>query len=625
MNHTTFPKGKNHLKKASSPYLLQHKANPVHWFEWGEKAFKEASAQNKLIFLSVGYSSCHWCHVMAHESFEDDNVAHILNDSFISIKVDREERPDIDGVYMTVCQLMSGRGGWPLSVILTPQKKPVFAGTYIPKTGRYGSAGFIDVLTSLSRLWSDDSEKIEAMASEITKALEQIARGGTQTSVVTQGLVDEAFENLETSFDDVYGGFGQYQKFPSPHNILFLLDYFEKNQNQRALEMAEKTLCSISKGGMRDHLGGGYHRYSTDREWLVPHFEKMLYDQATIALASMKAYGVTGKDRYVETGVCALDYIIHSLKDSSGGFHSSEDADSEGSEGKYYLWSTDEILRILNDEEYEVVSDHFNLARGGNYRDESTGQKTGLNILHRLSVPFSQWRESSVVQAEDPGSTRRILSQAIEKLREQRSLRISPGRDDKVLADWNGLAIAALAVGGKVLGDSAYIEQAREAAHFIFSSMTTSGNRLFHRFRNGAAGIPAFLDDYAFVSWGLIELYNGTGEEEYLKRACGYMDVLDLFFDSTRGGFYFIPSDGEKLIARLKEGHDGPYPSGNSVAAHNCSKLWKITGDSKYLEHAQRIVESFGPIISRAPAAHIHLLNLFLYLPEAKKEHPPVY
>ncbi len=602
MQHTSTQE-KNHLSQALSPYLLQHKENPVHWFEWGRDAFEKAKKEDKLIFLSTGYSACHWCHVMAHESFEDDEVAAFLNEHFVSIKVDREERPDIDGIFMTVCQIMTGRGGWPLSVILTPLGKPVFAGTYIPKHGRYGSVGFLELLSQLSTLWKKEPMKLALMGEKIHHGLREIAYGGSDSACVDLSTCHEAFASMENSYDDEHGGFGTYQKFPSPQNLVFLLNYYRVTGNNKALAMIEGTLHAIGRGGMRDHLGGGFHRYATDRQWLLPHFEKMLYDQATISWAALKAYEETGQKCFSTLAKDGLDYALTCLEEGNGGFYSSEDADSEGEEGKFYLWTTDELAEVLSDDEYRAVVATYHCSKEGNFHDEASGKATGKNILHRLSLPLKEWKRAA------PSDT--CLGGAMKKLLTIRSSRIRPGCDTKVLTDWNGLFIAALAMAGRLLDNRVYVEKARRGGTFLKQEMT-SGTRLFHRYKDGEKGIPGYLDDYAFTAWAMIELYEVTDDETWLSSAREYMTVVDDHFAAPQGGYYFTADDGESLLVRLREGHDGPYPSGNSVAAHNWIRLAQITGDQGLAQKATAIVSSFGPLIKRAPSAHVHLLSVFL-------------
>jgi len=583
----------NRLINEKSPYLLQHADNPVDWYPWGEEVFKKAEEENKPIFLSIGYSTCHWCHVMAHESFEDNEVAKMMNDAFISIKVDREERPDIDKIYMTVCQMMTGQGGWPLTVIITPDKKPFFAGTYFPKTSQFGRIGITDLIIRIKTLWTTEKEKIMESADQITFTLNNMTNEAPGDKINKKTL-RKAYEQLSAQFDNNFGGFGSRPKFPSPHNLIFLLRYWKRTKDYVALKMVEKTLQYMRKGGIYDHLGFGIHRYSTDQKWLVPHFEKMLYDQALVSIAYVEAYQATKNELYADTAREIFSYVLRDMTSPEGGFYSAEDADSEGEEGKFYVWSQEEIQKILGKDDAEYIFKLYNTRIEGNFLEEATQKKTGNNILHLQSLE-------------------EISNPRLEKIRESlfniREKRVHPHKDDKILTDWNGLMIAALAKGGQVLKEEKYINAARKAVEFISLTMKNSNNRLLHRYREGDAEILAYLDDYAFLTWGLIELYEATFESNYLKIVLDLNnELIEHFWDKEIAGFYFYPDDGEQLISRQKEIYDGAIPSGNSVAMLNLLRLSYITGNTELEKKAEFIGRVFSEKIDSTPIAYTQLL-----------------
>jgi uncharacterized protein YyaL (SSP411 family) len=597
----------NRLIREKSPYLLQHAYNPVDWYPWGEEAFEKAKREDKPIFLSIGYSTCHWCHVMEKESFEDPEVAKLINEVFVPIKVDREERPDIDNVYMKVCQLISQGGcGWPLNVILTPDGKPFFVATYIPKENRFGRIGMLDLIPRIKEFWETRRKDILDSAVQITSVLEKISQGtesfgGEDLDASTLNL---AYEQLARNFDSTYGGFSQAPKFPTPHNLLFLLRYWKRSGDSRALWMVEKTLQAMRLGGIYDHVGFGFHRYSTDSKWLVPHFEKMLYDQALIAMAYTEAYQATGRLEYGETASEIFTYVLRDMTSPEGGFYSAEDADSEGEEGKFYLWTEEEIRELL-EEESELIIKIFNVEKEGNFSEEASGRRTGRNILY-LRKPLADISASLNIPFEE---LKARVECAREKLFSYREKRIHPGKDDKILTDWNGLMIAALAKGGMVFDEPKYLEAARRAVDFILNRLTTPDGRLLHRYREGEAALVATLDDYAFFIWGLIELYEATFDIGYLKIALRLNDdMIKHYWDEKNGGFYLTPDDGEALIVRPKEIYDGAIPSGNSVAMLNLLKLAKITANPDFERKAIGIVRAFSRIVKQLPLAHTQLM-----------------
>jgi uncharacterized protein len=572
----------NGLINEESPYLLQHAYNPVDWQPWGEEAFSRAKEEDKPVFLSIGYSACHWCHVMAHESFEDKEIAHLINDTFIAIKVDREERPDIDHIYMAYCQLMNGYGGWPLNIIITPEKKPFFAATYIPKESRSGRSGLKELIPEIEQLWLKERKKIQSSADKITYTLQREGEDALEQEPGEQILEDACLE-LEENFDERYGGFGSAPKFPMPHQLIFLIRYWQKSNYRKALQIAEKTLLSLRAGGIYDHLGYGFHRYSTDKMWVLPHFEKMLYDQALLSLAYTEAYQATGKDLYKITVREIFSYLQREMLAPEGGFYSAEDADSEGIEGKYYLWSEREIKEILG----ETVSERF--------------KKTYIfnNNLLYLNNPDD---EKPILQAINR------LENARKKLFNEREKRIHPDKDDKILTDWNGLIIAALARAAFVFAEDHYLKLAYRTADFIDNNMYYEG-KLLHRYRNGNANIRANLDDFSFLIWGLIELYQASFKPQYLKKALELnQELLDHFRDKESAGFFFTDDLEEDLPVRKKELYDGALPSGNSVALSNVLKLAHLTGNYKLEEIARQLIRTFSGSISRHPSAYCHFL-----------------
>lgn len=594
----------NRLSREKSPYLLQHAENPVDWYPWGEEAFAAAKAQDKPVFLSIGYSTCHWCHVMEHESFEDPAVAALLNEAFINIKVDREERPDVDDVYMTVCQMLTGSGGWPLSIIMTPAKEPFFAATYIPKERRFNRYGMLELIPQIKNLWETDRLRLLESAQKIAGALSQTA-AGLAGGPLPADILENAYHQLEESYEHRYGGFAARPKFPTPHNLMYLLRFYRRSGDRQALEMVETTLQNLRRGGIFDQVGFGFHRYSTDERWLVPHFEKMIYDQALLALAYTEAFQVTGKEEYRATVREILAYVLRDMSDPAGGFYSAEDADSEGEEGKFYLWSNEEIREVLGKSEGDFFIKVFNCREDGNFLDEATRQKTGANIPHlRKSYPEIA-KELAV--SEDELAQR--IGQARQKLFAAREQRIHPLKDDKILTDWNGLMVAALCKAAQAFQEPAYAAAAGKAADFILQTLRGKDGRLLHRYRQGETAIPAYLDDYAFFIWGLLELYETAFEVKYLQAAIGLNDILlQHFWDGREGGFFFTADDAEELLVRKKEIYDGAVPSGNSVMALNLLRLARITGNAGLEARAAQVGAAFSGNVSRYPAGYTFLM-----------------
>ncbi len=593
----------NNLIKEKSPYLLQHAYNPVDWHAWNEEAFEKAKNEDKPIFLSIGYSTCHWCHVMEKESFEDKEVAALMNENFVSIKVDREERPDIDAVYMAVCQVLTGSGGWPLTILMTPDKKPFFAGTYFPKESKHGRTGLKDLLPKIESYWKTQRQDVLVSASQITDAMQRTndSRFGKD---FTDSIMDLAFRQYNERFDHQFGGFGTAPKFPTPHNLLFLLRYFHRTKNNDALEIVTKTLKGMRKGGMYDQVGFGFHRYSTDRKWLVPHFEKMLYDQAMLMLAFTEAYQVAGDELFKQTVYEIYEYVSSELTSTNGGFFSAEDADSDGEEGKFYLWRVEEINQILG-AEAGLFIDLFQIKEEGNFLEPFKGENHGDNIPHLLKTVGEYANENDL----NVDQLNLKISQSLKKLFEEREKRIHPHKDDKILTDWNGLMIAALAKVGAVFGEEKFVHTAEVSIKFILDNLTVHGGLLLHRFRDGDAAISGNLDDYAFIIFALIELYDATFKVEYLKQAESFQKVLDKHFaDDVYGGYFFTSDFAEELIVRQKEIYDGAIPSGNAVTMLNLLKLAKYTGKNEYENKALDLSRAFHEQVKATPMGHPFLM-----------------
>ncbi|MDD5100626.1 MAG: thioredoxin domain-containing protein [Syntrophales bacterium] len=593
----------NRLQHEKSPYLLQHAANPVDWHPWGEEAFLRARMEDKPVFLSIGYSTCHWCHVMAHESFEDEETASLLNEAFVCVKVDREERPDIDGIYMRVCQMMTGGGGWPLTVIMTPERRPFFAATYIPKESRWGRRGLVELIPGIGRLWRTERKRIEEEAARTLSVLRRPVSGPGGNPGAE--ILSEAFAELQGQYDDEFGGFGTAPKFPMPHQLLFLFRYGERTGETEAIRMAEATLRAMRRGGIFDQLGYGFHRYSTDRQWLVPHFEKMLYDQALCVLAATEAFRAGGVEEHGRTAREVLEYVLRDLRAPDGGFYAAEDADSEGEEGRYYLWEMEEIRRLLGPELARFATEVFGLREDGNFIDPVTGKRTGSNILSIASGGEGDVRAGRLISA---GEKTRQLEEVRRRLLAARNAKIRPMRDEKVLADWNGLMIAALARASWMLEEPSYYTAARAAADFVLSRMKTPEGRLLHRWCGGEAAVTGNLDDYAFLIWGLCELYEAGLDAGDLRRALELQRILTDRFRDSEGGFFFTPDDGEALPLRLKEGYDGAVPSGNAVTLMNLIRMGRMTGDFRLEQAAAALIRPFSESIRSLPSAHAQWL-----------------
>jgi len=595
----------NSLSKEKSPYLLQHQDNPVDWLPWGDEAFEKARNENKPVFLSIGYATCHWCHVMAHESFEDEDIAKLLNESFINVKVDREERPDLDSTYMTVCQMLNGQGGWPLTIILTPDKEPFFAATYIPKEARFGRLGLRQLIPGVKGMWDHEPEKIK-------KAVDSIKEGFGRSQQFESGefpgteAVDYAAEQLAMKFDDEFGGFGNAPKFPSPHNLMFLLRHWKKTNDERFLDGVTDTLTAMRLGGIWDHVGFGFHRYSTDREWLLPHFEKMLYDQALLMMAYTEAWQITKNPLFKQTVYEIADYVSRDLMSKEGSFYSAEDADSEGEEGKFYIWKTKEIESILTSEEINFFITHFNLKAEGNFEDEATKQLIGQNIPHLK-------KELNNIESDDW----EVIRKKLFTLREER---VRPQLDDKILTDWNALMIVALSKAGAVFEEQNFIEKAELASSFIEQKLTIE-SQLYHRFKDGETAIKAFADDYAFMIWAGIELYEATFKTQYLKNAIQLNEALiNIFWDKEHGGFFLSVDDKDQPLGRQKQIYDGAVPSSNSTALLNLIRLGRFTGDTSLEEKANDLGKFFSADLIRSGSSSTMSMMALQFIYDDPKE-----
>jgi uncharacterized protein YyaL (SSP411 family) len=596
VTETETQKHTNRLINETSPYLLQHAYNPVDWYPWSDEAFERAKKENKPIFLSIGYSTCHWCHVMAHESFENEEIAGIMNKYFISIKVDREQRPDVDNVYMTAVQMMTGSGGWPLSAFLTPDGKPFFGGTYFPPEDMYGRRGFKSLLLTIADAWKNRRDELVGSAGKISDVLAaQDDRPAGQT--LSADAIKGAFFSLANTFDPTYGGFGRAPKFPQPSNLSMLMGYWHRSGEARALGMVQKTLNAMADGGIYDHLGGGFHRYSTDAVWLVPHFEKMLYDQALLSKAYLQAYQITGNERYATIAHEIFEYVLRDMTDQKGGFYSAEDADSEGKEGTFYLWEPDEIQSIIGAESAKIFNRRYGVTKRGNFENG----KTILNISKSLEQLQDEFKLT-------PPKIDDILTEARQKLFEVRAKRHRPHRDEKIITAWNGFMISSLAFGGRVLNEEKYISAARRAAGFIFTELQKDG-RLMRYYAKGRAVELAFLNDHAFMITGLLDLYEADFDARWLTEAKRLaQQMIELFGDSDGGGFFLTGSDGQRLIARSKPAYDGSVPCGNSAAALALLRLGQATMEPKFIDHASKALETFSVQLQQSPTSLTYML-----------------
>ena len=598
----------NRLINETSPYLLQHANNPVDWYPWGEEALERARSEDKPILLSIGYSACHWCHVMERESFEDEIIAGMMNENFVSIKVDREERPDLDQVYMQAVQMLTGSGGWPMTVFLTPEGKPFYGGTYFPPTDRQGMPGFPRLITSIAEAYKTNKGEVDRVTQQLTTQMTQSNQIPKGTSILTVDILHQAYSTLATNFDYQNGGFGNAPKFPQPMGPEFLLRYYHHGYNPRALELVEITLEKMAYGGIYDQIGGGFHRYSTDAYWLVPHFEKMLYDNALLARLYLHTHLITGKPLYRRIVEETLDYVLREMTDSSGGFYSAQDADSEGVEGKFFVWTPDEIRAVLGDADSEVFSSYYGVTPNGNFEGE--------NILNIRQYPeaFAEAHDLTQEQLDE------IISRSSKALLDVREQRIHPMRDDKVLASWNGLMLRSFAEAAAALGRADYLEAAVKNAGFLVGTMKSQG-RLLRTYRDGQAKLLGYLEDYSFVVDGLLALYEATFDIRWLDEAVTLADsMIELFWDEGIGGFYDTGSDHETLVVRPRDVFDNAQPCGGSVASDALLKLAVFTGNSDYNAKAAVPLRSLHQAMSQSPGGTGHWLNALDFYVSPPKE-----
>ncbi len=582
-------KQSNHLYNETSPYLLQHVHQPVNWYPWGEEAFKKAKEENKPIFLSIGYSTCHWCHVMGEESFDDDQVAALLNRYFVSIKVDKEERPDIDAIYMTVAQSLTGSGGWPLTILMTPEQKPFFAGTYFPKKSRYGRVGMLDLISAIGEKWQEDPEDLLATAKEIGEIFAKETTEKESQSPNKQ-VITAALKEISQRFDEKYGGFSPAPKFPTPHYLLFLLHSHQLGLSEKALPMAEKTLESLYQGGIYDHVGFGFSRYATDSKWLIPHFEKMLYDNALLVMAYTQGYQITKNPLYKEIAQNTLTYITREMTHPLGGFYSAQDADSQGEEGKYYTWTKEEIEKVLGKEEGESFCKEYGVTFEGNFE--------GKNIINLLHKPLGVLQQQTKNQ--------------LETLYQNRLSRYPLHKDDKILTAWNAMMISTFALAGQVFKEEGYIKIAQRAYGFIQEYMTQENGRLQVSFREGKAKGEGLLDDYAYMLLASLSLYEATFDPQYLEKGKNLFEKMKEGFIDERGGYYLSPVYGEKLLYRPKEFYDGATPSGNSILVYSLIKLATLLGNEELTEEGNALLDAYGPLMVKQPLAYTFALKALL-------------
>jgi uncharacterized protein YyaL (SSP411 family) len=599
--------GKNRLTSETSPYLLQHADNPVDWYPWGEAAFAKAKAENKPILVSIGYSSCHWCHVMEHESFENEDIAKLMNELFVCVKVDREERPDVDEIYMSAIHMMGQQGGWPLNVFLTPDGKPFFGGTYFPPETRYGRIGWPELLKSVAEIWKTRREDVGAQAGELTQALQQMSLYESVSALPEAELFQRASDQTLARYDSTYGGFGGAPKFPPHETLEFLLRRHARSGNRRERDVVDHTLKAMARGGIYDQLGGGFHRYSVDEKWLVPHFEKMLYDNAQLARIYVGAYQLTRDPEHARIAREVLDYVLREMTGPKGGFYSATDADSEGREGKFFVWTKAEIESLLG-EDAVLFNRAYGVTEEGNFEDPhhppAPGEK-GMNVLHLVYTADEVAKQEKIA----PEEAAKRLASARRTLLAARAKRVPPGLDDKVLVSWNGLMIGALAYAGRVLDEPRYVDAAERAADFILKEMRTRDGRLLRTWREGQAKIPAFLEDYAFLADALLDLYEATFELHRLQEAKELASEMNrLFGDEERGGWYHTPADATDLVARVKTPTDAATPSANAVAVQVMIRLGALTGDSPATERAERTLRVFHDAMDRYPGATMGLL-----------------
>jgi uncharacterized protein len=598
----------NRLVNETSPYLLQHAHNPVDWYPWGDEAFQKAKAENKPILLSIGYSACHWCHVMEHESFENEEIAKLMNDLFVSIKVDREERPDLDEIYMNAVQMLTGRGGWPMTVFLTPEGKPFYGGTYFPPEDRQGMPGFPRVLTGVAQAYREKPQDVEKSVGQILSALERMSQSQESKVAFSLEAIAESAEQISRAYDSDHGGLGRAPKFPNAGVYELFLRHYDQSKNQRFLEMVTHTLTKMAQGGIYDHLGGGFHRYSVDEKWLVPHFEKMLYDNAQLVRIYAQLYCVTRDELFKNVTEETLDYLLREMLHSEGGFYSTQDADSEGEEGKFFIWSPQEVNQILGEEAGEIFSRIYDVSDFGNFE--------GRNILH----PILTLEQASKLFKKDPKAIAVLISDSKKKLFQEREKRIKPFRDEKIITSWNGLMLSGLAEAIKISPRQSYLDTANRTLQFFFSKMFRGGH-LLHTYKDGTAKLLGYLDDYAFMAVGLLDLYEATFDRAQLALAIELADTMvSEFWDEKGGAFFYTGKSHEQLISRAKPVFDASIPSGNSMATHLLLRLYYLTGREVYLQRAETVLRSYYDAMLSQPFGFAHMLcALDLYLRKPKE------
>jgi len=591
------PKFTNRLINETSPYLLQHAHNPVDWFAWGEEAFAEAKAEDKPILISIGYSACHWCHVMEHESFEDTETARIMNENFVNIKIDLEERPDVDQIYMTFVQMTTGSGGYPLNVFLTPDQLPFYGGTYFPPVNRYNMPSFRRILLSIADAYQNKRDELLNSANEILGEMRNVGSTEFETSGLSLDQLDSVFLSFTRSFDSVNGGFGSAPKFPPPMSLEYLLRYFYRTKDINALEMVEKTCMAMAHGGIYDQLGGGFHRYTVDAIWLTPHFEKMLYDNAQLARIYLHLFQITKDKFYKRIAVETLEYVKREMLDERGGFYTAQDADSEGVEGKFFVWTPEEIAEILGEDDARIFNFYYDVSEHGNFEEKNI-----LNVRGSLEISAEQLQIS-----ED--ELKNTLERSRKLLFEDREKRIKPFRDEKILTAWNGLMLTTFAEASAILASEDYLEIAKRNADFILENLQKDGF-LLRSFKDGQAKLNAYLEDYANFADGLVELFQVSGDVKYLKEAKRLADLMFAeFWDEDTGGFYFTATNHEELLMRSKDFYDNATPSGNSAAADVLLKLSRLTGDEKYERYSITVLRLVAPQLRRYPQAFGRVLS----------------
>jgi uncharacterized protein len=598
----------NHLINETSPYLLQHAHNPVDWYSWGDEAFQKAKSQNRPILLSIGYSACHWCHVMERESFEDEKIAALMNDLFVNIKVDREERPDLDEIYMNAVQMLTGRGGWPMTVFLTPEGKPFYGGTYFPPEDRYGVPGFPKILQGVANAYREKPQDVERSVEQILAALQRMSLSTESQQLFSSDIIGQSAEQLAQAYDTDHGGLGKAPKFPNVGVYELFLRHYHHSKGSRFLEMVTHTLTKMAQGGIYDHLGGGFHRYSVDEKWLVPHFEKMLYDNAQLVRIYAQVYCVTAEPLFKQVVDATMNYLMREMLHTEGGFYSTQDADSEGEEGKFFVWTEAEITRLLGEETSEIFCRIYDVSEEGNFEEK--------NILH----PILTLEQASKFFRRDLKEVESLVSDAKAKLFQEREKRPKPFRDEKILTSWNGLMLSGFAEAIKISPHPSYLEAVNRTVDFIFSKMFRDGH-LLHTYKSGTAKILGYLDDYAFLAAGLLDLFEATVNRAHLDRALELAEImLHEFWDEAGGGFFYTGRSHERLIAQSKPIFDGSVPSGNAVATQVLLRLYHYTGKEDYLKRAERILRAYYNAMENQPFGFAHMLAaLDFYLQKPKE------